>query len=430
VVRPLSWRRGLAVLVAGESFSRVLSFFAIWLLTQRLGRDAYAPVAVVLATMMFLSLAVEMGLPLFGAREVARDPSAAARLLPRALGMQLAVASVLVLAAFFVSMSGLVVPDIARLLPGYAVSLLLLPWLAPWIFQGFGAMQWVAAPAVLRQALFLAGSALLVRSTVDLARLPWVEVAAVGGAALLAQAALRRRGVRVRVDPRGAADRELLHDAVPMGSSQLTWVLRMYLATLILWTVVPKESVSNYDVAHRVMMVMQGMLSMYFTNVYPAIARAASGAAAGLRRLLWRSTLLLGAATLTGAVAIAVAALPLLQTLFPRGNYANAESAICLVLLAFVIPVLAVRGHARLGLLATGFGRLELACSVAGTLVLAGLTPWWASTRGAAGAAQALLCAEIAGAVITLVALGFVLWATPRHERVVAPAAGAAGIET
>jgi len=401
-----SWR-GLALLLGGEGVQRLLSFAAVWWLARRLPSADYAPVEVALSALMFGALFVELGFPLLAAREVARDPRVERRLFAPVLRLQLGAGLLLVAAAWGARATGAIGPELARLLPVYALSLLLLPWLVPWSFQGRGEMQWVAAPGVVRQALFLLLVVALVQGPADLARLPWVEVVAVGGAAALAQAVWwRKRRASLALAPAGPAPPAgaLLAEAAPMGLSQLLWVLRMYLATLLLWKLVPKESVSNYAVAHRVLMVLQAVLTVYFTNLYPALARTVRGPRPALRELLLQSSAIAGMGTLALALGVVVKAESLLALLW-KPDLVNAESTACLRMLVLVLPLLALRGHVRMTLLAFGRGRLELACSVAGSVALAALIPWWTARDGAVGAARALLAAEALGFALTAVAL-------------------------
>lgn len=409
---PRSTLRGLLVLLTGEGMQRALSFFAVWGLANRLPRADYAALEVTLSIVMFAALLVELGLPLLAAREVARDPAAERRLAGPVLRLQWTMAGLLAAGAWLAAALGAFDPPLARLLPGYATSLLLLPLLVPWAFQGRGAMEWVAVPGVVRQATFLGLTLLLVREGGDLGRLPWIEVAAIGAAALLAQRVWRRTAATassLRLVPAAGelshAPFALLREAAPMGASQFLWVLRMFLATLLLWRLVPKESVANYAAAHRVMMVLQAVLTVYFTNLYPGLSVAARGPARALRRLLAKSVALAAGGTLALALAAAVKADALLLAIYRGGELCNVESAECLRWLVLVLPLLAVRGHARMTLLAFGRGPLELAASTAGTLLLAALIPWWTAARGIVGAAQALLTAEAVGAALTLAAL-------------------------
>lgn len=422
--------RGLLLLLCGEGLQRALSFVAIGLLTRRLSRPAYAPIEVALAVLMFGALFVELGLPLLAAREVARAPGSARRLARPVVALQCAAAALLLVAAIVARGCGLLGRELALLLPVYFASLLLLPALLPWLFQGLGAMGLVAAPGVVRQGIFLLGVFVLVQGDGDVAALPWIEVAAVGGAALLAQFAWWRRRSALVSEAGGAAaaaggataaapaatpaPAELLREAAPMGLSQLLWSLRMFLATLLLWKLLPegeRAQVADYGVAHRVMMLLQALLTMYFTNLYPTLARAVVRSRDELGRLLRRSAALAAGAALLMAGSFASGAEPLLATLFGV-ELANEQSVRCLRLLLFVVPLLALRGHFRLTLLALGRGRGELAVSCAGTLLLAALLPALTASEGASGAAWALLIAEAAGMVATA-ALFARAWRTP-----------------
>jgi O-antigen/teichoic acid export membrane protein len=189
------WRlppfRGLVMLVAGEGASRALSFVAIALLTRRLGVSAWAPVAVALTVVQFGALFVEAGMRLFGAREVARDAAAATRLVRPIVSTQLVMAGAFVVFTTLAAATAILDPALGELLPGYAASLLALPLYVPWIFQGRGEMEWVAGPQVVRFAVFLALSALVVGSPSDVGRLPWIECASMVAGAVVASVAVR-----------------------------------------------------------------------------------------------------------------------------------------------------------------------------------------------------------------------------------------------
>ncbi len=402
------WRlppvRGLLTLVAGEGVSRVLSFLAIAILTRRMNPAAWGPVAVALTTLQFGSLIVELGMRLFGAREVARRPADAHRLMGPILATQVVVAALLVVLATLVARLHVVEADLGRLLPGYSVSLLAFPFVLAWIYQGLGAMQWVAIPQVTRYAAFLLLTALLVRSAADVPRLPWLEVAALSSAAAVSVSALRRFGLRLSVTPRKAFDRAILREALPISASELIWVVRMYLPTLALWYVVSPASVGRFDVSHRVLMVLHGLLTMYLINLYTPLSQAAHGPQRRFVGLLAGSAAFATTAATLGAIVIAVRPAMLLNVLF-GAQFSTPEGAATLVILASLIPVLTLRGHAMYALVALGRQRRELACSIAGSVVLAVLLWRWVPAWGVRGAAFAMLGSESFALLLTVVAL-------------------------
>jgi O-antigen/teichoic acid export membrane protein len=400
--------RGLVTLLAGEGLSRVLSFAAIALLTRRLGAAAWAPIAVALTAAQFGTLLVEAGMRLFGAREVAKNPGQAARLMRPILSTQLVIASGLVLAAIGVAALRLVGPELGRLLPGYAVSLVALPFFFLWIFQGWGAMEWVAIPQVTRYAVFLGLSALVVTGPARIGWLPWLEVAAVSAGAATAALALGRRGVRISASWSSAFEGAVTREALPIAASSTLWVVRMYLPIVVLWALSSKESVSRFDVSLRVLMVIQAGLSMYLTNLYTPLSRAVEGPRRGFVGLLLGSSALATAGTLLLTLALSIRPGELLG--FLNGAAFNTpESASALTLLAWVIPFLALRGHGIFALTALGRQRIELVCSVVASALLVVLLIRWVPVGGARAAAMAMLGSEAFGFLLTTIALGVAL---------------------
>jgi O-antigen/teichoic acid export membrane protein len=86
-------------------------------------------------------------------------------------------------------------------------------------------------------------------------------------------------------------------------------------------------------------------------------------------------------------------------------SLATAETYACTAVLAAVMPVVAVRGHARLVLLALGRARWELLCSVAGFVLLPACAAYGISVGGAIGAAGGLVAAETTGAAIAVLCM-------------------------
>jgi O-antigen/teichoic acid export membrane protein len=406
------WRlpplRGLVTLLAGEGLSRVLSFLAIALLTRRLGEAGWAPVAVALTAVQFGALFVESGMRLYGAREVARDPSAAPLLMRPVLSTQLWVAVALVAGASVIAGLGLTRPELGRLLPGYAVSLVALPFFVPWLFQGLGTMQWVAVPQVARYSAFLLLSAALVTSPLRVTWLPWVEAASMAGGAFIAVWAARRVGTPIRFARTRAFDPAVLREAVPIAASQLLWVVRMYLPTALLWKMAAEVSVARFDVSHRVLMVLQALLTMYLTNLYTPLSRDVRGPRRRFVGLLLASTGLAAATAILATAALSVRPGALLGVL-NGAAFDNPEAAASLRIIALLVPVLAIRGHAHYALIALRRQRRELGCAVAGSVLLVALLLLWVPTGGAPAAARAMLVSESFGLVLTWVALAHTL---------------------
>ena len=389
--------RGLSVLVVGELLARVLSFLAFTVITRRLGPDAFGPVAVSLACLQVATLLVESGLPLIGAREVARDRLRAPGLLAEILTIQWRVALGLVFASFVALLSGVISGPLGALVPAYALTLLLLPPAARWLFQGLDEMRWIAWPQVTRYAAFLVLTMAWVKGPDDWRRLPWLELASLALSTSLCVIVLRAKGLSLS-SPRERTP-GLLSEAVLVGTTQLAWVVRMYLPTLILWSTVTVADVGRFDVAHRVFIVLQGLLDMYFVNVYPTLARATAAPRPELRALLSHSLLLTAGATLVAVLVGVPSARWTLGLLF-GSSFAGPESVASLRWLLCALPVVAWRAHSRLVLIALRRPGFEVCASVLGIVVVATLSLAWAGRYGIAGAAAAILASEVLAAAV------------------------------
>ena len=396
--------RGLILLLAGEGISRLLSFLAIALLARRLGDVNWAPVAVALTITQFGALLVESGMRLYGAREVARDHTAAARIAPSVVATQVIVGLVLLVCAVVVDMLGVTRPELGRLLPGYAVSLIALPFFVPWIFQGLSHMEWVAAPQAIRYGVFLVLCVFLVREPAQVAFLPWLEALSMAVGAGVAMWVVRRLKIVFSVTPSRAFDAAVLRESIPIWASQVLWVVRMYLPILLLWKMSAEQSVARFDLAHRVMMVMQAFLTVYLVNLFTSLSQEGKRPGPRFFRLLFGSTALAALGALLVAFALSGFAGSVLGILYSE-VFRQAEATRTLALLAFLVPVLAVRGHGHFALVALGRQRTELACSCAGTVLLIAMLFLWVPERSAVGAAQAMLVSEVSGALIIWLAL-------------------------
>ena len=110
--------------------------------------------------------------------------------------------------------------------------------------------------------------------------------------------------------------------------------------------------------------------------------------------------LLVLAPSLVLAIATTLIA-PALVTLLLGGSAAWQASIPVISVLIWVIPVLAVRGHAYYGLIALGRQRQEMVCSVIGIGVLLALMVLWVPRFGALGAAWSMLLSELLATVLS-----------------------------
>lgn len=391
------------ILSAAEAAGKLFNFAAFTHLGRTLGPEQYGLLEFTLAVMAFFTLAADMGLSVWGAREVAKNPGTTQRLVGEIVWLRAAL-SLASAAVVFAGVQWLPRPQAARyLFYLYGASLLLSPLLVQWYFQGREEMRWVAAASVLRNGVFASLVLASVRPASPLWQVGWIECAAVAAAGTMCAAVAQRQfGVSLfRVRPGWDAGWRRLREAAPVGLAELTWACMWYLPTTLLGIWRADAPLGWFGASHRVVMALHTFVWLYFYNLLPAISRSAASSRA-LPALMTDSLRITAWGSFSVVLLLGLPAHSLLPLAF---GDAFAGGALVLAALVWMIPVTVLSGHYRYLLIASGLQKWLLASTTAGALSCAAggllLIPRW----GAEGAAGCLL----AGALVDLAcAYGFV----------------------
>ena len=383
----------LAILGLGELLTRLLTFVAFVHLARVLTPEWFGLVEVALAVLMVAMLVVDQGFPTYGTRELARDPACANLLVPRLVSIQLVLALVTYAALAAIVVALPLTEKLTSLILGLGLSLLGVPFMLLWVFQGRKQMFWVTAPQVVRQLVFAGVVLLMIQGPEHLLRLPYAEIAAVAVSALMFVAVYRAGGGRLSPSLRISGCRALFAEALPIGGAQLIWVLRMYLPIILLATLVEQSVVGRFGAAHRLMMVVQTLVGVYFVNLFPTMSETAQESSKALVHLLHRSLSLVTWPVAAGALATTMGAAPLIGLVF-GDSYMQPDSISVLAVLIWIIPILVWRRHLRSALITLDQQRTDFLCSLAGIALLAVLLPVLTIMQGAVGTAWAMVVSE------------------------------------
>ena len=394
----------LAILGLGEGLTRLLTFIAFVHLARVLTPEWFGLVEVALAVLMVAMLVVDQGFPLFGTREVARDPSCVNELVPRVLTAQLflAVVTVAVIGASVYALP--LESQLASLILGLSVSLLGIPFLIQWVFQGQKRMFWVAAPQVVRQSIFAGIVLLFIQGPQHLLRLPYAEIAAVGVSGLMLVVVYRARGGRLGPRLSFSGQRALFAEVLPIGGANLIWVLSMYLPIIFLATMAENSAVGRFGASHRLVMVVQTLINVYFINLYPTMSETAKASRAALARLLHHSISIVTWPVVAGAIVTTFGAGWVIGLVFGP-NYAQPDSIAVLAVLIWTVPLLVWRRHLLSALITLDRQRANFICSLAGLILLVVLLPVLTMRMGAVGVAWAMVASEVAATIWTFLCL-------------------------
>ncbi len=380
------------VLLSGaEAASKVLAFIVFAQLARVLGPDTYGDIEFALAVTLALSLLVEGGLGLYGAREIAKDKSGAVRLAVHVVLLRFALALVAFLLLVLIALFSGKGAQAEQVLILYGLTLFAGAALIPWVFQGLEQMHWIAASSVLRWSLF---AAIVLFAGVDPARIwvvPIADLAAIVCVVALHASLFRRYvgPVRLIVDPSFAVG--LMRQAIPIGLTQIMWGLKVYLPTIMLGLLVGGAAVGWFGAAHRIVVALHTFVWMYFFNLYPSISRSTGQAPEVLQNLLRRSLQFTSALALFIGITGTLVANPLLTVVY---GHQYSEAVTAFQILIWFVAFALISSHYQYVLIAYGRQWLELGSATAGAAMNILMSYFLIPKFGIVGAACALLLAE------------------------------------
>lgn len=377
-------------LVGAESFSKLITFAAFAYLARLCGAAGFGYIEWAGAVLVCAGLIVDQGFSAYGAREIAKTPSHTTRLVAEVVTMRFLLAAIGYLAIVVFAFWFVREQVVARLLLVYGLSLWFLPLLLPWVFQGHDQMSLVAAAQVIRQTIFATVVFAGVRSGDDLLLVGVAEVAGVACAAAFSVWMYRRR-FAANKHLRPMLSTELLREGVPIGLSQMLWVVRVFGATLIVGLVATAEDTGYFAGAMRIFVALHTFIWLYYFNLLPSLARAWAQGREKFLEITKSSMRLVVIVGLLGVVVWVLFA-PFAMTKIYGQNFLHGGAA--LQWLAGAWMAAAISGHFRYGLIAAGYQSKEMLTAALGAGVAVLLIPLGYFKAGTSGAAAALCLAE------------------------------------
>lgn len=384
--------RNFLSLAGAEAVSKALTFAAFAYLARAAGPVGFGYVEFAGAVLLCAGLVVDQGFGPYGAREIAKSPQRTSQLVAEIISARIALAiaayGAITVLALFVNRT----PVITQLLLIYGLSLLFMPLMLAWVFQGHDRMQTVAIVQVIRQAIFAVVIFAFVRSATQLWVIAVAEVFAVCGAALYSLW-IYRRSFQEPIRLRLAISKSLFIEGAPIGLSQMFWVVKMFGATLIVGLVASATDLGLFASAMRILVALHTFVWLYYFNLLPTMARAWAAGANSFNELIRRSMRDM-AWVCAGGGLLWVAVAPMVVT----GVYgqAFAPAASTLQWLAGACVAAGISGHYRYGLIAAGRQNIEMLVSALGAVLAIVWILIGYAQSGPRGAAAGLCIAEVA----------------------------------
>ncbi len=384
--------RNFLSLAGAEAVSKLLTFAAFASLARVVGPENFGYVEWAAAVLLCAGLIVDQGFGSYGAREIAKDERKARDLIAEIIGARLILAILAYVIVLLLAFGLHRADTLKNLLLLYGVSLFAAPLMLSWVFQGFEKMNTVAVIQLIRQTIFAVIVLLFVRSVEQLLLVAVAEILAVGVAAIFSVWAVKSKlSLPIRIIFRFSS--HLFREGVPIGLSQMLWVVKMFGATLIVGLIATPVDTGYFAGAMRIFIALHTFVWLYYFNLLPSLARSWSSGNDEFSLLIRRSMRIVVVLSVLGGV-VWVLSSPLVMTTVFGQNFLPGAGA--LQWLAGACVAAAISGHYRFGLIAAGFQRQEMLTAAVGAANAAILIPIGYYNAGTSGAAAALCFAEIA----------------------------------
>jgi O-antigen/teichoic acid export membrane protein len=375
-----------------EMASKVITFAAIAYLARAVGPTAYGYFEFAAAALFCAGLIVDQGLGPYGAREIARAPARANALVQQIVTLRFLLAWVTMAAVVAFALAWKHPPLVTQLLLIYALDLLLMPLLLQWVFQGYDQMRTVAVLNIVRQTLFAVVVFVGVRAASQIWLVAVAEGVGILGAAVYGiYGAHRDFGLRLQLKINFSL--RVLRESLPIGLSQIFWVVRMYGAILALGLIAPASEVGYFGAAMRIFVALHAFIYLYFFNLLPSLARAWQPRDASFDHLIARSMWLVAWACLP-IVAEWVVLAPTVMSAAYGPEFL--PGGIVLAWLGLAFGAAWLDGHYRFGLIAAGQQNAEMLAQLFGALLAIVLIPLLYARFALGGVGLALFAAECA----------------------------------
>jgi O-antigen/teichoic acid export membrane protein len=417
-------------LSCGESLAKLLTFVSFSFLARTLGPWNYGMVEFTLALMVFFTLPVDLGLGSYGAREIARNPQNADRLLHEITGLRLmlALCSMVALGIFVAVIHKST--ELKLLLLLYGLSLLGGPFLLQWFFQAHDQMRWVGGASVIRQAAFALVVLAFCRKGAPLIYVGVAECFSVGMVAAFCLYVTRHQMHYAwpLPDLRISHLTKHLSEALPIGLSEVAWAFMWYFCTVLLGFIFADRSLAWFGASHRALMALHTFVWLYFFNLLPSISRCVVLPKKQLLDLMDHSIRFAAWIGLLAAGMLGFMAPLLLGLIYGPAFRAAASS---FRVLAWMLPVAMLSGHYRYTLIAYSRQKTLLVCTAYSALAAVVLGFMLVPLYDGMGAAWALLIANVLNLVLVYFAVKRLVTKVPVGRQLVSPMcalAAAAGL--
>jgi O-antigen/teichoic acid export membrane protein len=384
----------MACLLFSGVATRLLNSIVIIYMARVLGPAAFGKISFAFAIIAYFTILANFGMPLLGAREVARDKQSIGHYVANILTLRLFIALFSFALIFPVAIFLNKPLETKQLIILYGLGVIPSALLLDWAFQGVERMEFVGAANVLGAAAYVTAVLVFVKAPAHLLLVPCFHLCGnlLAVAVLLLVFAKGFGKLRLAFD--FSSWQHVLRQALPIGVSIMLIQALHYTDTVMLGFMRSDEEIGYYNAAYKIILLILYVGATYFDAIYPVASNYYKTSLDSLKKLQDYTARIMVTVGIPLVIGGTILARPIMNLLYgPR--YEEGVTAfrilIWAVALAYVIMV-----YAR-GMLACNRQKQYVKIIATQVVLNIGLNSVLIPTLGTPGAAISRVCAELLG---------------------------------
>lgn len=261
-------------LTAANAASKLTGLATVIYLARVLGPGDFGKINFAMAFISYFAMLAHLCVNTIGTREISQRPAETEAIIDRILSLKLLLgaAAFLILAATL-PFSGQD-PEMKRLILFYGLTIFtsnVLPF--EWVFQGLEKMEYQGFSAVVQGLIYMTLIFLAVNGGEDLSLIPFILLAAQGGAVIYLYRSFRKLRPDFTLKLSMKVSWETVRQALPAAAWGITSVITLNAGVTILGLMSTPEQVGYFAAAHKVIWIFAETLTAYAVAVFPSISR-------------------------------------------------------------------------------------------------------------------------------------------------------------
>jgi len=374
--------------------SQAIGFVVIVYLARILNPDNFGKISFALAIITYFSLITNLGLPLLGTREIARDKKKIDEYLGNILTMRLCLAflsfGLLLLITYFLNKP----LEIKYLIILYGLGLIPSALLLDWVFQGLEKMEYIGLGRILSRLIYAVLVLFFIKGQKQLLLIPCIAVTSnLLVAGFLFFIFIKKFG-KLKLKFNIIFWKNLVNQALPLGISIIMIQIIYNIDMVMLGFMRTDIEVGYYSAAYKIILVLISIGAFYFDAIFPVISNYYKTSLSSLKKLQSYTAKLIVSIALPLGVGGTILAKPLMNLLYgPKYN----KGIAALQILIWVVVLIYINMIYARGMWACNKQNEYLKIVSFQGLSNIGLNLILIPSFGIAGAAIATVSAEILG---------------------------------